>query len=160
MRYYSIAFGSAMFLVLVVVGYFSCNQPRPIPAIIGERIRSTRKVETTVSSTPPQRIDSVLPAKIIWRTRYVDRFIHDTIGYIAISDSIRGEKGTVFVVQYDTYKRVFDVPYLQERPDTTKTITDSIVIERTVQAESSFWGDVGKIAGGFLGGFILGGGVK
>lgn len=153
-----IGFCAFLLLIFMIIVFRSCFPPKPKPIIIGERQRSKRDVQQLIHSVSPQRIDTVTVAKYLWRTRTEKEvvFIHDTIGYVAVSDTIKGKKGTEFIVEYDSYLKNFSVPYLLERPDTTTIITDSIIVERTVkEEENNFWSDVGKLAGGFFGGCLF-----
>lgn len=143
---------------LITISIVTCNKPQPLPAVIGERTRITRDTHIVVNAVPLQKIDTVTVVKTVWKTKTTiqDRIIIDTVGYIAISDTIKGKKGTEFIVEYDSYLKNFSVPYLLERPDTTTIITDSIIVERTVkEEENNFWSDVGKLAGGFFGGCLF-----
>jgi hypothetical protein len=98
--------------------------------------------------------------------KFRTKFVHDTVSifdtcnFIAYSDTIVGAKGTEFTVTFDSQTDMFSVPYLKERGDTTITIRDSVVIERERKTPSTFWSDVGKIAGGVVGGLLIGIGLR
>lgn len=160
-RFFSI-YAIAVTLLAGALMYKACNeQLQPAMRVTSN---ATRKIDTSFKESKPQTIDSSKAGRIKYLTRtvYKDRWLVDTAGYIAVSDTLQGVQGTEFVVEFNSKDKGFFVPYLKEKADTTITIRDSIVItkETQVEAKSSFWSDAAKIAGGFVGGVLFQAGVK
>ena len=155
-------FFSAVVLMfaLLFIAFKSCTDtPEPVLTI---QERTTRTTDTVYRIVPVQKIDSVQVLSVKFRTKFVHDTVSilDTCNFIAYSDTIVGAKGTEFTVTFDSQTDMFSVPYLKERGDTTITIRDSVVIERERKAPSTFWSDVGKVAGGVLGGLLIGIGLR
>jgi hypothetical protein len=160
LRNYAAMFVFAAFALMFFVAYRSCTHtPEPIFTV---QERTTRTTDTVYRIVPVQKIDSVQVLSVKFRTKFVHDTISiiDTCNFIAYSDTIVGAKGTEFTVTFDSQTDMFSVPYLKERGDTTITIRDSVVIERERKAPSTFWSDVGKVAGGVVGGLLLGIGLR
>lgn len=160
LRIFATAFITAAFALIAFVAFRSCTkEPEPVFTV---HTKSKRTADTAATVNVPQRIESVKTMQIVYRYRNIHdtTTIIDSCNFVAQSDTVIGAKGTRFMVTFDSKSKAFSVPYLKEKADTTITIRDSVIVERTVEQQGSFWGDVGKVAGGVVGGLLLSVGLR
>lgn len=159
LRIFATTFIVMAFALMFFVAFRSCSkQPEPIFTVH----EGKRTVDTAVTLNAPQQIESVKTMQIVYRYRTIHdtTTIIDSCNFIAQSDTVIGAKGTRFMVTFDTKSKAFSVPYLKEKNDTTITIRDSVMVTREVEQQGSFWSDVGKVAGGVVGGLLISVGLK
>ena len=162
LRNYAAMFVFAAFALMFFVAYRSCTHtPEPIFTV---HERSSRSIDTNTNIIPPSKIDTINVVKVVYRDRWhnSERII-DSSDFIAYSDTITAVHGTQLQISFSSKSKVFSLPYLKERDDTTIRITDSVLIERTIfhpKEQSTFWSDLGKIGGGILGGLLIGVGLR
>lgn len=158
LRIYATVFITAGLALIAFVAFRSCTkQPEPIFTV-----HTKRTADTAVMVNEAQRIDTVKTRQIVYRYRTIHdtMTIIDSCNFIAQSDTVEGAKGTRFMVTFESKSKAFSVPYLKEKNDTTITIRDSVVVTREVEQQGSFWSDVGKVAGGVVGGLLLSVGLR
>lgn len=160
LRIFATAFITAAFALIAFVAFRSCTkEPEPVFTV---HTKTKRTADTAVMVNETQRIDTVKTRQIVYR----DRTIHDTTtivdscNFVAQSDTVSGAKGTRFMVTFDSKSKAFSVPYLKEKNDTIITIRDSVIVTRDVEQQGSFWSDVGKVAGGVVGGLLISVGLR
>lgn len=160
LRIFATAFIAAAFALMAFVAFRSCTkEPEPVFTV---HTKSKRTADTAATVNVPQRIESVKTMQIVYRYRNIHdtTTIIDSCNFIAQSDTVIGAKGTRFMVTFDSKSKAFSVPYLQEKADTTITIRDSVTVTREIEQQGSFWSDVGKVAGGVVGGILLSMGLR
>ncbi len=162
----SFAFMIVVFSTYLFVALKSCNGEKKLqPIVIGEKKHQSRTIDTNTNIIPASKIDTINVVKIVYRDRWhkSERII-DSTDFIAYSDTITAAHGTQLQVSFSSKSKVFSLPYLKERDDTTIRITDSVFIEKIIshpaEQPSTFWSDLGKIGGGILGGLLLGIGLR